>query len=47
MVHVDDEITAQFSSPLLAARSGLSTDGSSLSEVAAKVADTVRVKHHA
>ena len=34
-------------SPLLAARSGLSTDGSSLAEVAAKVADTVRVKDHA
>lgn len=33
-------------SPLLAARSGLSTDGSSLEEVAAKVADTVRVKDH-
>lgn len=33
-------------SPLLAARSGLSTEGSSLEEVAAKVADTVRVKDH-
>jgi hypothetical protein len=33
-------------SPLLAARSGLSTEGSSLAEVAAKVADTVRVKDH-
>jgi hypothetical protein len=30
-------------SPLLASRSGLSTEGSSLEEVAAKVADTVRV----
>lgn len=30
-------------SPLLAARSGLSTQGSSLQEVAAKIADTVRV----
>ncbi len=33
-------------SPLLAARSGLSTDESSLAEVATKVADTVRVKDH-
>jgi len=33
-------------SPLLAARSGLSTEGSSLEEVATKVADTVRVKDH-
>lgn len=31
-------------SPLLAARSGLSTEGSSLNNVAAKIADTVRVK---
>lgn len=30
-------------SPLLAARSGLSTEGSSLEDVAAKIADTVRV----
>ncbi len=30
-------------SPLLAARSGLSTEGSSLRDVAAKIADTVRV----
>ncbi len=33
-------------SPLLAARSGLSTEGSSLDDVAAKIADTVRVKDH-
>lgn len=33
-------------SPLLAARSGLSTEGSSLEEVAAKVVDAVRVKVH-
>jgi hypothetical protein len=33
-------------SPLLAARSGLSTEESSLAEVAAKVADTVRVKDY-
>jgi len=33
-------------SPLLAPRSGLSTEGSSLEEVAAKVADTVSVKDH-
>lgn len=31
-------------SPLLAARSGLSTEGSSLDDVAAKIAETVRVK---
>lgn len=31
-------------SPLLASRSGLSTEGSSLAEVAAKVADTVRIE---
>ena len=30
-------------SPMLAARSGLSTDGSSLEDVAAKIADTVRI----
>lgn len=30
-------------SPLLAARSGLSTEGSSLEDVAAKIADTVRI----
>lgn len=30
-------------SPLLAARSGLSSEGSSLEEVAAKIADTVRL----
>jgi hypothetical protein len=30
-------------SPLLAARSGLSTDGSSLQDVAAKIADTVKI----
>ena len=33
-------------SPLLAARSGLSTERSSLREVAAKIADTVLVKDH-
>lgn len=33
-------------SPLLAARSGLSTEGSSLDDVAAKIPDTVRVKDH-
>lgn len=33
-------------SPLLAARSGLSTDESSLDDVAAKIADTVRVKDY-
>lgn len=33
-------------SPLLAARSGLSTEGSSLDDVADKIVDTVRVKDH-